>query len=213
MSNDVPEYDAVRQLFPRQPDKKFSDWVQAVADALQELEGEYEQAALAVGTTTAELEAVVQLSGISERALRALDMKPPPATTWFQLAMLPEEDLPAAIKLLNEAPKDKTPSHVLMALTAVARNEQTHQDVAHLPSEVFKHFAHKAKQYGLLNDKGRNALSGFATYRNKNAALTSKQAIYAQGLLNKLVDGGAIKLPSPDNDSALCEQVLKALKK
>jgi hypothetical protein len=213
MANDIPDYSALRGLYPRQSAMKFSQWVGAVADALQAHEGEYEAVALAVRTTTAELEAVIQLSGLSENALCALDSDPPPATTWFQLASLPETELPEALRLLREAPKHKTPSLVIRDLTSHALNDQTHEDVAHLSSEVFAHFANKAKHYNLLNDKGRKALAGFASYRKKNGALTPRQAIYAEGLLRKLIEGGAIKLPSPDNDKALCEQVLKVLKK
>jgi hypothetical protein len=185
---------------------RFDKWIRVVADRFNESDLTLERACRLVEVNPAEFEAVLQLAILDEEKLVLLAEAPPPQTTWFKFIKLDGKNIKKALDALNHRLPGQPPSSVLDDLldSPVSRIE----NVAQLEAPIFRHLANKATRYGLLNDKSQKALSSFGKWRERNPKLSDKQAIWAEGLIEELIRGGAIKRNSQDNDSEICNQVL-----
>ena len=193
-----------------EPDVTFDSWVRRVSQTFMDCRIRGEAAARLVGTTIAELEAVLHLATMEDEDLQRIAERVPPKTTWFTLAGVSGEAVTAALDALAELSTGESPSAAVRAAVEEA-DPSTHSKVASLSGGVFGHMAKKAKQYDLLTARGRSMLASAKTRKNSGNQLTLKQVAYVQDLLNQLVDGGAVKRKSPDGDQVLCDMVLDAL--
>lgn len=194
-------------------DRQFSDWVRSVADSFNESGLNLEAASRLLDTNPAELEAVRQLALLDEEELAAIGPEAPPRTAWFALAGMDAGKIKRALKALESKKPAQTPSSVVNSFNESSKIAPRLENVAQLPSVVFKTLAGKAKRYALLSDKARKALFDFGRRRDKEMPLSDKQAAWAESLLEELIAGGAIKRNSPDDDADICNQVLDLLGK
>jgi hypothetical protein len=190
---------------------RFDDWVREVSRAYFSSRLRLEGASKLLGTTPAELQAVLMLATLDDADLAKLASAPPPKTTWLSLAGAKTLGIEAALEALQHLPSGESPFHAVEdAITRVEGPTALYR-VGQLPGATLARMASKAKQYGLLRPQDRQALVSFGIMKQTGKPLSPRQMAYAFNLLTKLLDGGAIKRDSPDADQADCDAVLDAL--
>jgi hypothetical protein len=189
----------------------FDQWVRGVTLAYMESRLQLEAAGRLVGATPAEVEAVLKLATMEDEDLELLNEQVPPKTTWFTLAEATGEGVRAALLSLREADGSEAPSRVVDAAIAEVQGPPAEERIAALDADVFGHLAKKAKQYDLLNDRSRNFLVNIAKRKRSGRPPTPRQIAWAHNCINELIEGGALKRPSPDDDEEIVDQVLDAV--
>lgn len=188
----------------------FSAWVREVSRSYLSSRLTLEAASRLAGARPAELAAVLELATLEDDELELLDEDVPPSTTWFALAGASSEGLRAALAALREDDTASPTRAVRSAIHAV-EGPAAVERVVGLDPAIFGHLARKAKQYDLLRPRDRSALVSFSRQLRSGRTLTQRQAAYALSLVQQLVDGGAIRRRSPDEDQDVCDAVLDAL--
>jgi hypothetical protein len=189
----------------------FATWVRDVAQAFASSSLQPEGAAHLVGTTPAELEAVLKLATMEDDDLELLNPHPPSKTTWFLLADATNDGVVAAIDALGTGSANEPPSQVVIEALRTVEGPPAAERIAALPAATLGHLAKKAKQYDLLTPKARAFLGSIATRKKSGQSLTPRQVAYAQNLIDDLIAGGALKRKSPDNDQKIVDEILDAV--
>ena len=180
--------------------KEFDSWVLSVADAFETADVTIESAARLVGSTPAEIEAVLHLAMMDEKDLALLAEAPPPKITWFLFSETTRAGVEAGLSALARRQAGESAFEAAHAAIRETVGPDEVERVAVLPPEVFSHCAKKAKQYNKLSGRARVALVDFSKRRRKGDPLSAKQAAWALSMLNTLADTGAISRSSDDND-------------
>ena len=189
----------------------FDDWVRSVSDSYLASHQRLEGAAKLLGTTPVELQAVLNLATLDDEDLALLGDPIPPKTTWLALATASRPAIETALAALHRMPHGASPSRTVdEAIQEIDGPDQADR-IAGLSGATIVHMAKKAKQYGLLGDRGTKALEDLGSQKRTGRALTGAQVGYLTRLLAKLADGGAIRRDSPDGDQQHCDSVLDAL--
>lgn len=188
-------------------------WIQRVYSAYMESGLTFLDAAELVGATVAEFEAVTRLALLDDADLELVSKVNPPMTTWILLSELSSEHLRTVFSLVGPSEGETSSYEQIRAAIRKMTGEKDIGVVQNLDYKLFE-FAHKkALAYKLWAEKSKNygALKSFARRRKSEQSLTPRQVTYAAGLLRELVESGAIKVPSPDGDDELCNQIIEVV--
>lgn len=197
--------------------KRFSmplnDWVEQVSQTFAEERKGILLASKLVGAEPAELQAVLNLATLDSDDLARIAEFNPPMTTWFQLARGNSEEIEEALKALENVLPGQSRKEVVEQAYVRITGPTVETKVASLPYEVFEFVFKKGSKggYGIFTDSQERAMKSFARSRKTGRPLTPAQIKYAADLFVKLVDEGAIKEDSPDDDQEYCDQVLMAV--
>ncbi len=191
----------------------FMPWVVELAEAFENSTYSLQTASRLAGVRSAELFAILQVGTLDDDLLKEFARVMPPKTSWLSICSSSEEGAKAALGALEKAKGSAgySPWQTAEAAIESATGGSVHSKVAHLSSAIISHALKKAKDYSLLNDTERNAMKGFAAAKKIGKSLTPKQVAWLQVLLQKLVEGGAIALDTPDGDKTECQEILNAL--
>jgi hypothetical protein len=190
----------------------FMEWVRGTADAYFASMYSLEAAALAVRSTVAEFQAVLNLSLLEDDDLNRIASARPPKTTWLSLAQASSTSLTAALEALERRGSDESPFYVVRQALSEIEGPTVQEKVAALSGKTVEQMAAKAVQYKLLATKQQQAIANFAALKRRGTPLTPAQVAYLGNLLEQLVAGGAVRPDSPDNDQDHCDAVLAALR-
>lgn len=192
----------------------FKEWVLLLASSYANSSDTLQSAARKINVRPAELYATLQLATLDDDLLDEFQIVMPPKTTWLSISSSTREGVLAAIQEFSKPGEENISSPWKRAEAAIeaATGGSVHSRVANLSSSLILHALKKAKDYGLLTDKQKNALQGFARSKKLGKSLTPKQVAYLQILLNLLVSGNAITANSPDGDQKENIELLEALK-
>ena len=199
---------------PRAP---LMTWVRGVGRAHRTRPVSLDVAADAVGTTVAELDAVLRLDGFEDDVLALVSDVDPPSTTWMLLSEVSSDRLREALEGYASR-SGGTAFAVVRTVIEDLVGQSSFARVAVLQGDAFRHAAVKAQQYGVWPPSGSrpnrhvNALRSFASRRLSGQPLTTRQAGYALGLLSELLDRGVIRVPSPDGDDELAATIIAAVR-
>lgn len=191
----------------------FDEWVQEVSRAFYDSKYGIESAARLLDTSSGELAAVLSLATMEDEALELLAEDVPPKTTWFAFAGASQDEIKAGLEALDNRGPDDTPHSVVKSKIREVRGPTSEQNVAELPGDVFFHLSTKAKQYDILSGKSKQFLYQMGKLRATGNEPSPKQIDWAHDLLEEMVEKGAIRRESPDDDQEICDQVLDALGK
>jgi hypothetical protein len=192
----------------------FKEWLLLVCEAFENSRLTLQSAARVVSIRPAELFAVLQLGALDESVIDEFATVMPPKTSWLSVGSTSDEGALAALaalKKVDDFKNDFSAWKVAEAAIEMATGGSVPTRVSALSSTLINHALKKAKDYGVLGEKERNALKGFAVTKKSGKSLTPKQVGYLQILLDKLVLNGAIKSKSPDGDQQECDAILGAL--
>lgn len=188
----------------------FAEWAVGVEGAFAQSDMTLEAASTLLGVNPAEFEAVLHLAMMDEADLRLIGEDVPPKSTWFLLAGATSDGVRAALAALKDSAGRPAFDVVESTLRHVLGPDEADR-VAALPGDVFKHLASKAKQYQALTPRARRALMDFGTRIKGGRPLTPRQLAWAVDLLEQLSDARVVVRDSPDDDVAICDQVLDAI--
>jgi hypothetical protein len=189
----------------------FDAWVRRVSRAFFASRLRLEGAAKLLGTTPAELQAVLSLATLEDDDLALFTGPPPPRTTWLTFAHSTTDGIEAGLEALRTLPAGESPFHAVEDAVRAVEGPGVLQRVAELSGTTFVHMGEKAKQYNQLGTKGPGALQSMGRQKRTGKPLTPRQVAYAYNLLEELADRGAVRRDSPDDDQADCDAVLDAL--
>jgi len=192
----------------------FKAWVLALAEAFENSPYSLQTASRIIGTRPAELFAILQVATLTDVLLDEFVRVMPPKTSWLSICSSSDDGAQAALQALEKIKglKNYSPWRTAEAAIETATGGSVHSKVAHLNSTLIRHALMKAKNYDVLNEKERNALSNFAKSKKTGKTLTPKQVAYLQILLTRLVDAEAIRPDSPDGDINECLEIIEALR-
>jgi hypothetical protein len=188
----------------------FAEWAVGVEEAFARSDMTLEAASTLLGVNPAELEAVLHLAMMDEADLRLVGEDVPPKSTWFLLAGATSDGVRAALAALKDS-AGRPGFDVVESTLRQVQGPNEEDRVAALPGDVFKHLASKAKQYQALTPRARKALMDFGTRIKGGRPLTPKQLAWAVDLLEQLADARVVVRNSPDDDVAICDQILDAI--
>mgnify|MGYP000066472701 CR=1 FL=1 len=191
----------------------FTTWVVQLASSFENSAYSLQTAARIAGVRPAELFAILQVGTLDDELLTEFARVMPPKTAWLSICSSSEDGAKAALLALENLKGDAgySPWQTAEAAIETATGGSVHSKVAHLSSSLVNHALKKANNYSLLSDKEKSAMKNFAMSKKMGKSLTPKQVAYLQILLQKVVDGGAIRSDSPDGDANECIEILKAL--
>lgn len=191
----------------------FKSWVVELSDSFENSAYSLQTAARLAGVRPAELFAILQVGTLDDELLNEFARVMPPKTSWLSICSSSEDGAKAALGALEKVKGSAgySPWQTAEAAIESATGGSIHSKVAHLSSALVLHAWKKSKDYGLLNDKERSAMKNFASSKKLGKSLTPKQVAYLQMMLDRLVEGGAITLDTPDGDVNECIEILKAL--
>jgi hypothetical protein len=208
MSDGQTSYETLRSIWRTRDRKKFDAWVRDLSLAIRDSELTLEAAARALEQTPATVEAVLQLDQLQDDELALLVPNVPPQTTWFLFSGATREQIQKGLEALEAGSEGKPPSRIVEHALGLDSGEDLQEALRTLPGDIYKHLAKKATKYNVLRPKDRSALTGFGTTRERDKLLSDKQVAYAEGLIRKMVDEGAIKRDSMDDDREICAKIL-----
>lgn len=188
----------------------FDEWVQDVSEAFFETSLGLEDAALWLQSRPAELAAVLRLATLDEDELTLLAEDVPPKTTWFAFSRSDSDGIEAGLDALANLEDGRSAHWAVEESIEEVSGPRPVDRVVEVETDTLVHFAEKAEQYNALWEKGRKALRDIAKKKQWND-LTEPQKVYLHDLVEQLADQGVISRDSPDDDQALCDEVLDAL--
>jgi hypothetical protein len=196
---------------PRDP---LDSWVRAFSASYQESELSVEEVAEVVAATQAEVEAVLRLDALDDATLALVAIARPPMTTWLLLSEVPTQHIAKALAGLEGRPYGTAYESVRVVIQDLVGLPPAER-VAVIDYHLLTVAHNKARQYGLwAGDRAKKnlkALKDFASIRRAGTTLTPKRAAYALGMLSELVDGGVVRVPSPDGDDTECAAIIEAI--
>jgi hypothetical protein len=211
-SNLGDSLEMLRDAWGAEANTPFDVWVRMVSEAFLASSLDLQPAARLLDTTAAELDAALRLATLEDETLTVLAAgTAPPRTTWYALAGASLTGIRAGLAALETLSLDEPASIAVEHAVRTVEGPSPLERVAALGGPVFGHMARKAKRYNLLRPQSRKFLVDIAIRRGGGKTLTEKQAAYALNVLTDLVDGGAVRSPSPDGDQDICDEVLRAL--
>lgn len=187
----------------------FDLWVKSVFELASLVSPE--KAAKIVGTNPAEIEAVIRLAILSDEELGLLAKSPPPITTWFLLARMSFDEIKEALVAISNCPPGTPPSSVLKFNLEHIKSAKRTDSIKRLDANTFKVLSKLAKEFGVLNDKSRNALYSFGTRREKGQELTDAQAQWAISMFEDLIAGGVLKVDKQNHDAEMFIYLIELL--
>lgn len=189
----------------------FERWVRDVGQAVARSRMTLEAVGRLLNVGVAEIQAVINLSLLEDDELSLIAEAEPPKTTWFLLADAPKAAIEAGLKAISEcAPGEPVVEKVRAAISEITGLDPS-EACGLLSGATILHMANKAEQYGLHTDKSRNFMKSVGRTRRAGGTMSMRQAAYLRNLLDQMVDEGAIRRDSSDNDQAMCDEVLDAL--
>lgn len=188
-------------------------WVRTVEEAFTQSALDVLDAAEVIGSTAAELEAVIRLSLLDDPTLEQVSRKNPPMTTWLLLSELASDEI---LQVLEAQEHDDEFGSAFQRMERAVRKvtgTSSESAVRTLDPVLFDFALTKAQAYTVWppDRKHYRALRNFASRRRSGRPLTSRQSAYAKGLLVELIEADAIRIPSPDGDDELCEAIIRAV--
>lgn len=188
-------------------------WVRAVEEAFSESGLDVLDAAEAIGSTAAELEAVIRLSLLDDPTLEQVSRKNPPMTTWLLLSELASAEVLQVLEAEEGGDEAESAYQRMARAVRTVTGTSSESAIRTLDPRLFDFALVKAQAYSVWSPDRKHfgALRSFASRRRSGRPLTSRQSAYAQGLLSELIESGAIRVPSPDGDDELCEAVIRAV--
>ena len=211
MATSAPGLEELRAAW-RAPRVPLSNWVRGVDETFRVYGGEVIDAAEALASTVAELEAVLRLALLDDEALELVSEYNPSITTWLLLSELPSEDIPSVLEAAEEIVTAESDFQRMAQANRRVTGAAPVSAVQNLGPELFEIARRKAEAYQLWPDRRHyNALTSFANRRRSGRPLTSRQTAYARGLLREMVEAGVVHVPSPDGDDELCQKIIQAV--
>ena len=213
VSGELGPRDAIEALVSAWNDREtgFDRWVRGVALAFTSFGVSLEGAARLLDVSVAELQAVLSLAAMDDDDLALLAASPPPKSTWFLFASAEGDAVQAGLRALEGLGPDDSPFIAVNQAIREASGPDVLERVAAISADTLGKLAHKAKEFGALKPRGRAALVSFAQRKNSGRPYTDKQLVYLHDMLRDLVAARVVCRDSPDDDQAVCDEVLDAL--
>ena len=202
----------IKTVWQSRESKDLETWVMDVSDTFFSSGLSLNTAAKLAGVRQAEFLAALQLASLESPDLRKISAANPPRTTWLSLAKATSETIDLCIQELANKPTRLSAVKVVADLVRSRSLASSFDKVGAVKGSTLIHFGKKAKEYGSLSEKNRDALISMGRKKSAGALLTAAQKKYITDLLRILVSDGVISAATKDNDHAECEEVLIALK-
>jgi hypothetical protein len=191
--------------------KDLESWAMDVSDTFFSSGLSLSTAAKLAGVRQAEFLAALQLASLESSDLKKISAANPPRTTWLSRAKASSETIDLCIQELANKPPRLSAVKVVTDLVRSRSLASSFDKVGAVKGSTLIHFGKKAKEYGSLSEKNRDALISMGRKKSAGALLTAAQKKYITDLLKILVSDGVISPETKDNDHAECAEVLSAL--
>jgi hypothetical protein len=201
----------IKSVWQSREAKDLASWAMEVSDTFFSSGLSLSTAAKLAEVRQAEFLAALQLASLESSDLMKISAANPPRTTWLSLAKASSETIDLCIQeLANKSPR-LSAVKVVADLVRSRSLASSFDKVGAVKGSTLIHFGKKAKEYGSLSEKNRDALISMGRKKSAGALLTAAQKKYITDLLKILVSDGVISSATKDNDEAECAEVLSAL--
>lgn len=169
-----------------------------------------------IKATPSELEALLSMGALDDSIIEKISEVNPPKTVWTLLSSASEEEVLEALDALKdnagsmEDDSVELSQFVFQKMIEVAE-PRTEQKLAVLTSSELKYAREKGENFGALSEWDVKFMKSITSQKHRGKVLSEKQLGILVGILNQLVDKGAISRQSIDNDQEFCDKVLDAL--
>jgi hypothetical protein len=196
----------------RAPRGAFGNWVKEVYGEFLATNLDLGSAARLIGTSPAELAAVLNLALMDSISLGKFDGLVPPKATWFDLPNIPPESIDVAIATLKARKRDESARGVVLRLVKELHPPTPSTKVAALPGDVLMAMSSRAKKFGALSPKSRRALFSMGLQRKNGVKpLSPAQIGYLENILADLITANVLVDNPKDPEVEMCRVVLRAL--